>query len=473
MLKVNLIADTDSYKHGHASLINEGLTFQYSYGEARVKAKYDQTLYLGMNIILRDYFSQQITQEDLEEAIEVTTATHGFNPLDVDVWQRVIDECDGYLPIEIKSAPEGSLIPADNVLFTINSTKDWFAKSVQLLEPLLMHIWYTSSVATRCYYIYKHVLPYYIESGTTDLARFALHDFGFRGATRRESAIVAGMMQLFVFDGSDNMAASRHLRHYYEGAPLKGKSICATEHSVALSYGRGEGEKEYFRNAILKMAGQSFSIVIDTYDTYGFLKNVVNDKELKKMIMEYKGRIVLRPDSGDPIQTPLNVLSLLEEFFGSTPNDKGHKVINYNIGVIQGDGMDENSVPELYRRVVAMGFSADNIVTGSGGGLHQKDITRDTQRFAIKPSFGVINSQPFNFKKQPSTDVTKTSKSGRLKLHPSRNSFSTISSAENTEIIFNGYIDVLQTVYKDGEIFYCSWEDAIKRVNEVKSRLLV
>lgn len=280
------------------------------------------------------------------------------------------------------------------------------------------------------------------------------------------------MMQLFVFNGSDNMAASRSLRHYYLNAPLKGKSICATEHSVALSYGRGEGEKEYFRNAILKMKGHSFSIVIDTYDTYGFLKNVVNDKELKKMIIEYEGRIVLRPDSGDPISTPLSVLSLLEEFFGTTLNEKGYKVINHNIGVIQGDGMDENSVPELFRRTVAMGFSADNIVAGSGGGLHQKDITRDTQRFAIKPSYGVINNEPYNFKKQPSTDLTKTSKSGMLKLHPSRNSFSTISSAEMSEAMFKGYIDVLETVYKDGVITYVDWDTAIKRVDKHRELLI-
>lgn len=465
MLKVNLIADTDSYKHGHPMFMNPQITFQYSYGEARVKARYPQSVMVGMSILLQKYFSAPITQDDLEEAIEVNVATHGFCTLDVDVWQRVIDE-GGFLPIIIKSAPEGSIVGIDNVLFTIESTKEWFAKSVQIIEGLMMHIWYPVSIATRSYTIYKSIKGFYEETGSLENLAFAVNDFGFRGATCRESAIIAGMMHLLFFDGSDNMPASRGLKNYYKGAPLKGKSVLATEHSVPLSYGRAR-EIDYILTVLKNTPkDKAVSIVIDTYDTYGFIRNVVTDPEVKKLIIERTGRTIFRPDSGDALRVPIDVMLLLEEIFGSLENEKGYRVLNHNVGVIQGDGMDEESIPELYRRVVALGYSADNIVTGSGGGLHQKDITRDTQRFAIKPSFGIIDGVDFNFKKNPATDTTKTSKSGRLKLHPSRNTFSTISSSETTTAMFNSYVDVLETVYENGKITLTPYDKLRKTLDK-------
>lgn len=464
MYDINLIADTDSYKLGHPLFINPKLEHIYSYGEARVNSKYPETVAIGMNIILKKYFSKPILQEHLDEAIEVSIATHGFNPLNVEVWQRIIDE-GGFLPIRIKAVPEGSKIPVDNVLFTIESTKDWFAKYLQGIEGLLMHLWYAYTTSTRSYNIYKSIKPYYEMSGDLSNLPFAVNDFGLRGGTTVESAEIAGMMHLMFFDGSDNMRASRKLRQFYPNAPLKGKSIYASEHSVALSYGRS-GEKDYLKQMLIESGNNNVSIVIDTYDTFGFIKNVVGDKELKQMIIDKKGRIVFRPDSGNPLQVPLDVIMLLDEMFGSKVNDKGYRVLNHNIGVIQGDGMDEDSISELYRKLLALGYSADNLVTGSGGGLHQKDITRDTQRFAIKPSFGIIDGEEFNFKKNPATDTTKTSKSGRLKLHPTKDSFETISSNDTTRIMFNSYIDVLETVYENGVITYTPFDVVQERIKK-------
>lgn len=465
-MEVNLIADTDSYKHGHPMFINEGLEFQYSYGEARVKAKYPVTPMVGMSLIMQRYFSNPITQEDLKEAVELNIATHGFCTLDVDVWQRVIDE-GGYLPMRIKSAPEGSVVPIDNVLFTIESTADWFAKSLQIIEPLLMHIWYPITLASREYKIYKSIKPFYQQTGSIDFFPFAVNDFGMRGATCRESAYIAGLIHLFFFDGSDNYSGSRAMKKYYNG-PYKGKSILATEHTVPLSYGRF-AEKEYIKKVLREAPeNQGVAIVIDTYDAYGFIRNVVSDPEVVKMIKERSGRTVFRPDSGNVLKVPIDIIMLLEEIFGYEMKN-GYKVLKHNVGVIQGDGMDEDSVPDLFKILISKGYSAENLVVGSGGGLHQKDINRDTQRFAIKPSFGVIDGENYNFKKNPATDTTKTSKSGRLKLCLMDGEFVTISSSETTEHEFEKYNDLLETIYDNGKITLTNYDTVQSRLNEYLS----
>lgn len=466
ILTTNLISDTDSYKPGHAFLINPGLTEQENYAEARIgdyNGKY--VAFMGMQSILLKHFANGISKYDIEEAKQIDYATHGKIVGNYEAWEHALKNYGGHLPMLIKSVPEGTILAKGNVLFTIKSLDPVFAKVMNSLEPLLMHTWYPTAQLTREAKIKHAIYPFFVKTGSVEGLRFAVHDFGFRGGTCPEHSELGGMAHLIAFSGSDNMRASRALKAYYNSPDFMAKSVYATEHSVALSFGRNEGELNYMNHVLDTVDNDMiFSIVIDTYDAHGFIRNVAGNADIKKRIMSRKGRVVFRPDSGVPTIIVPQILELLSEIYGYQLNDKGYKVLNYNVGVIQGDGMNENSIPELYKTITDMGWSADNLVVGSGGGLLVEGLNRDTHRFAIKPSWGMINGISTNFQKNPTTDPTKQSKPGHLKLHPSYNGgFMTISSATTSEGSFHGFVDALKPVYNKGELTLDTYDSIVKR----------
>lgn len=338
-----------------------------------------------------------------------------------------------------------------------------------------MNIIDPSTIATRSARIKKRLYPLFLESGTPELLDHLVIDFGLRGATTMDAGEIGGMAHLIAFLGTDNARAVRGLLHYYgeddrTQTGYRSSTVVASEHSIALMYGRN-GEKEYVIKMLNAYGDVPVSIVIDSYDPHGLIRNVIADPEIVEMIKSRNSRVILRPDSGIPEVIVMQIIELLSEIFGYARNAKGYKVLNHNIGVIQGDGMDEESIIDLYGVLLKNNWSTDNLAVGSGGGLLQKDATRDTQRFAIKPSYGIIGGKPFNFRKNPSTDPTKVSKSGMLKLHPTYNGgYTTISSADNSEISFNAFVDVLKTVYYNGTIVKNPLNEIIDRVDKfVKS----
>ena len=389
-MEKNIILTTDAYKISHHLGLQENITNLYSYGESRVGSKYPFVSYFGMSMLIQDHLLQKVTDEMIEEAAEESYMTFGTEKyFNRSVWEKVRDL--GYLPIEIKSAPEGRKIPINNVLFTIESTEKWFAKTVNSLEDVLMHIWYPTTVSTRSMYIKEKLRPLVEKSGTIENLDFMVNDFGLRGATCLEAAERGGAAHLVHFQGSDNMPASRAIKNYY-GYKGRAKSVWATEHSVALSFGPGQGEFDYMNHQLDKSEelGESdkiLSIVIDTYDAFNFLQNVVGSPEISERIKNRKGRVVFRPDSGEPKYSIERCLEILAGIFGYFINNKGYKVINYNVGLLQGDGMNEDTIIELYEAAMENRWSVDNFVTGSGGGLLQVDINRDTQTKFVSYGF--------------------------------------------------------------------------------------
>lgn len=452
----NLILATDAYKLTHHLQYPTNITKLYSYGEARVGGRFDTVSWFGMSMILHDYFHNPITDAMIDEAEQVSKMTFNtsayFNRA---VWEKVRDL--GYFPVKIKALPEGLEVPTGNALFTIESTADWFATSLNALEVVLMHVWYPTTIATNSLYIKKRLLPLFEKSGTIAGISLAVNDFGLRGATSLESGKRGGSAHLLHFQGSDNMAASQYFNDVY-GISGRALSVWATEHSVATAYGVGQGEFDYV-NAQLDRAPDSaiLSIVIDSYDALNFIKKVIGSPEIKNRIIKRAGRIVLRPDSGDPETIDLQVLSLLEDIFGTTSNDKGYKVLQHNVGVIQGDGMKADTIVSLYEAIMQDGWSVDNLVVGSGGGLLQEGFTRDTERFAIKAAYAENTAgDKIDIQKKPKTDVAKTSKSGLLKVVLRDKNIVTVSQNEPGQ-------DLLQTVYENGKILSVNGNDVIDR----------
>jgi len=450
-MKKNICCDVDAYKICHWKQLPPGITKLYSYGESRTGSRFPDVCFFGLNTIIKDHFMQSVTTEMIDEAEEESFLTFGTKEyFNREVWERIRDI--GYLPIRIKAVKEGSVIPISNVLFTIESTEPWFALNVNSLETLLMHVWYPTTIATNSMYIHKDLKNIVEKSGSDFLLPFMCHDFSMRGVTCYEQGARGGAAHLIWFEGTDTMSANRLIRDYY-GMKGRAKSVWATEHSVATSFGPGRGEIEYVKHQLNNSPKEMIiSIVADSYDTFNFCKNVIGDPEIKQMIIDRPGRVVIRPDSGDPQEVIVTCLHILEDVFGSSINDKGYKILNHNIGLLQGDGMKRETIKDLYELILSQNWSSDNLVVGSGGGLMQEGITRDTQRFAIKASYEEVNGKPFNVQKDPKTASFKKSKTGMLKLTcdreiDPRGIYQTISSTDKK---FESAVDNLDVVFENG-----------------------
>lgn len=412
----NAAIDTDAYKITHPSQYPDKLNKLVSYGEGRVGGLFPTLSYFGFQAVLHDHLLAEITDAKIEEAAEEARLTFGYDYFSRKAWEHVRDL--GYYPVVVKTLPEGIEVPEGTPLFYFESQDPLFAKIMNSLETLEMHVWYPTTVATNCLYIKRDIRPYLIKSTGSDAGLdFTVNDFGLRGATSAQSGARAGAAHLLHSRGSDNMTASRYFRHIY-GTKGRALSIWATEHSVATSFGPGRGEIDYVLHQLHNAPPDAMvAMVIDSYDAEGFAKNVIGHEEVKTAMKARPGRVIWRPDSGIPNKMVEMVFANLENHFGTTVNRFGYKTIAQNTGVIQGDGMKKASINDIYNHVVNnLGIAASELATGSGGGLLQEGLTRDTQRFAIKANYGEKDGVPFDIQKKPKSDMTKASKAGMFKV---------------------------------------------------------
>lgn len=370
----------------------------------------------------------------------------------LEVWNKVKDL--GYLPIRIKAVKEGTIVPNGNVFLTFEPTEEWFAKTYNSLESTLMHIRYPTDIATRAMNIKRGILPSFLKSSdVTEYALpFAVNDFGYRGVTGSQAAERGGTGFMVHFQGSDNIPAMEYLEHHY-GLSDHLKSVWATEHSVQLSF---PNDLEYVLHQLRTADPKQYvSTVMDGRDQDAFAKEVISHpevRELVKMRAAAGGRTIWRPDRGKPITNVCKYSDIIGGFSGFSVNTRGYKVLNDNQGLIQGDGMNEQTIPELFVEYVKTGWAADNICTGSGGGLLQEDTSRDLNRWAIKPCQYSIDHKTVNVSKKGVGDESKKSKEGDLKLHRMGNAYITIESSKETPQDFNSFTDELEIVYENGKL---------------------
>lgn len=470
MKKENLVLLADAYKYAHHKLYYPGTTQIYSYLESR-GGMFNETIFFGLQYILKEYLQgKAFTQQDLDEAEGFLLQVFGRDDVfDKSRFQHILDKYDGRLPVVIKAVPEGTAVPTGNVLLTIENTDPDCFWLTNFLETLLMQVWYPCTVATLSNQIRKVVTQYYEETappGAEAGIDFVLNDFGFRGVSSVESAKLGGAAHLLNFNGSDNLAGSGMAIKYYNAQKVYGLSIPATEHSICTLLGK-EGELEVFRHVLRTFPEGIVACVSDSYNIFKACSEYWGEA-LKAEILNRKGTLVIRPDSGDPVMTLLRIFEILFDKFGFTVNEKGFKVLPPQIRVIQGDGVNYESIKDIYKALKDQRISAENLVLGMGGALLQK-IDRDTEKFALKCSHAVINGKDVNVEKTPAemdadgniSTSFKKSKAGRLKLVKINGIFKTVIQNDD-----DGLTDHLQIVFENGELVNeITFEQARANVN--------
>jgi len=455
------ILASDSYKLSHAFSYPSNVVGMHSYIEARTAGRHIIVPF-GLQMFIEKFLTEKVTMEHIDEA-EAFAAAHG-EPFNRAGWEKVIAQYGGYLPVTIRAVPEGMPVPSGNALVTIECTDpDLFWLSSYLETALQRGFWYPTTIASMDYEIKREIKRFYELSGADmGLLPFALHDFGGRGVTCAEQAEIGGAAHLVNFMGSDTIEGVRAANFYYKSA-MAAFSVPATEHSVQCAFSlrdeKGGGDLEYLRHQIKNLAkpGGIVSIVIDGYDVIRASKLLCT--ELKDEIIASQAKIVFRPDSGDMMEIVPQILRMQEAAFGTTLTSKGYKKIN-NVGIIQGDGVDHMAIKTLLGNIMAMGYSADCVIFGSGGALLQK-VNRDSFKFAQKASAVLVDGQWVGISKNPVTDPGKRSKEGRLSLAKSllTGEFRTYDIGKGLDA---GFEDVMQVVYVNGTIFNKTTLDEVR-----------
>lgn len=466
MINPNLLLNTDSYKASHWQQYPAGSQAMFSYVEARGgKSGFEHCLFFGLQALLQEALSQPITHAMIDEARDLL-AEHG-EPFNEAGWRRIVDQFDGFLPLHIRAVPEGSLIPVKQLLVSVESTDAdsfWLASYI---ETWLLRLWYPTTVASLSWQIKQQIRHYLQQSCDQPEAelQFKLHDFGARGVSSNDSAGLGGCAHLVNFLGTDTLQALRFARHYYD-EPMAGFSIPAAEHSSLTSWGRAN-EVEAYRNMIRQFGkpGKIFACVSDSYDLWNAIK--LWGTELKPELLASGATLVVRPDSGDPVEIVARTAQELDRYFGSQVNSKGYKVLN-QVRIIQGDGIDISTVAPIYQRLLDLGFSAENLALGMGGGLLQQ-VNRDTLGFAMKCSALKVGDTWRDVYKDPVTDPGKTSKKGRMSLfrHSQTGEYRSVrldATGQPENLDLSLWQDQLHSLYLNGQLL------ARQSLSEIRQR---
>jgi nicotinamide phosphoribosyltransferase len=314
----------------------------------------------------------------------------------------------GYLPIRVKSIPEGTLVPIRVPVLTIYNTDPKFYWVTNYLETLISNLLWKPMTSATIAYQYKKVLTQWAEKTNPEAKEFVQwqgHDFSMRGMDSVDAVISSGLGHLTSFLGTDSLPAIYGARKYYGEIGFIGGSVPATEHSVMCAGGK-EDEIETFRRLLKTYPTGILSVVSDTWDLWKVCtEHIVT---LKEEILARDGKLVIRPDSGDPVDilcgyTPKHwaldhrlesygcpeskgVIELLWDVFGGTVNAQGYKVLDPHIGAIYGDSITIDRASEICTRLAAKGFASTNVVLGVGSFTYQYN-TRDTFGFAMKATY--------------------------------------------------------------------------------------
>lgn len=463
----NPILFTDGYKLDHRRQYPPGTQGVYSNLTARSSRdrRYKATVVFGIQGFLEEYchhtFQQDFFNRDRHEVVERykrrIDCYLGKDALPVDH----IEELHrlGYLPIHVKALPEGTLCPIGVPMVTMRNTHGDFYWVTNYLETLLSaHVWKPITNATIAFE-YRKIFHAAAKRSCPEMLEFVPfqgHDFSERGMDGIEAAARSGAAHLLSFVGTDTLPAIDYLEDWYGADAEKeliGCSVPATEHSV-MCMGGQETERETFARLMNLYPSGILSVVSDTWDYWSTLTKIA--PSLKDQIMARNGKLVFRPDSGDPVKIicgdPMALegtsehkgsVRVLWEIFGGTTTSRGFRQLDSHVGLIYGDSITLERAEMIVNGLMEQGFASTNVVFGIGSYTYQYN-TRDTFGMAIKATSGVIDGEIVAIQKSPKTDSgLKKSHRGFLRVNADLTVSQDVSEAEETR-------GILRTVFVDG-----------------------
>lgn len=505
-MKLNAATVTDGYKIGHGTMYADGTEKVYSNLTPRHDKIYRRncTEFYDGNLVfvgaqgavqeIKEMWDQSFFKKDKEKVISKFAARMaGYLGGEVAATQQLSELHDlGYLPLEFKALPEGSLVPMGIPVITVTNTVPSAFWLVNYLETVISDLtWKTATNATIARE-YKKICQHFAEiTGTDDFSvSIQCHDFSMRGMSGPEDAARAGFAHLTSFIGTDTLPAMDYAEDYYDAEGLIAISVPATEHAVATNNilsienlidsavhknPRLLSEQLFMEDLITrKFPTGIVSYVADSFDFWSVLTDILPN--LKDVILSREaagvapGKLVIRPDSGDPVLVVCGdpaaevgspeykgAIECLWETFGGTLTDKGYKLLDSHIGLIYGDSITTKRALEILSRLEQKGFASGNVLFGVGSYTYQCN-TRDTFGFAVKATYSVVEGKAVNIYKDPKTDSKKKSAKGLLKVEKVDGKFVLLDQVTEQE----EKTGELRTIFKDGEMFNRTTLDEIR-----------
>jgi nicotinamide phosphoribosyltransferase len=467
---------TDGYKLDHRRQYPKGTEYVYSNWTARgsrVKGVNDVTFF-GLQYVIKKRLMEDFERffaADVEEvcAEYQSMLDNYLGPNDVGTDHIRALHNLGYIPLEFKALPEGTRVPLRVPMLTVENTHPDFFWLTNYFETILSaELWMPMTSATVASRIRSMLNDFALKTtGTTEGVGFSGHDFSMRGMAGLDAAIISGMGHLVAFTGTETVPVLSQIQEYYPTTGFLAGTVPATEHSVMCAGGQDD-ERETFQRLLDLYPTQILSVVSDTWDFWNVLTDIL--PSLKDQILargEKGGKLVVRPDSGDPADivcgtdhvfgrgtTPVEkgAIEILWDEFGGTVNEQGYKVLNPAVGLIYGDAMNFGRIENICERLAAKGFATTNMVFGIGSFNYQYQ-TRDTFGFAMKATNVTIEGQEKAIFKDPKTDSgLKKSLKGRVVVirHSVTDELIAIDEIQSAyTTAWEG--NLLQTVWKDGQ----------------------
>ena len=513
MTNLNPLFLTDFYKQSHADFYNPKTEVVYSTFTPRKSRMQgvNKVVVFGLQYFVKKYllqeFNENFFKRDQEEIVSEYLRLMKNTIGDTGIGEQRIRDLHnlGYLPVKICALEEGTLCPMRVPMLTIENTLPEFYWVTNFLETLMCNsLWLPCTSATTSLEYHKILNKWSKKTCDNDEhLKFQAHDFSLRSMSCMEAGAISGLAHLLNFVGTDTIPAIAMAEKYYNAdieKELVSSSIKATEHSVQEtnilfnnSTDLAEGEYENLKDILERMGSKAtFSYVADTYNLWDFITKVL--PRLKDEILNREGKLVVRPDSGNPcdiicglntsdyrlsngtdgklctienddnvgkILVPIEnqkyaderykgVIELLWDIFGGTINSKGYKVLNPHIGAIYGDSITKERAEEICRRLEQKGFASSNIVFGIGGYSFQY-VTRDTFGFALKATYGVVDGKEIQLYKDPITDSgEKKSQKGRVCVYKDKNGELTYTDGMINET--SVHENCLLPLFEDGKL---------------------
>lgn len=439
-MKINSLYLADGYKINHHSMYQDGVEVVYSNFTPRSntyapKGNNGKILNFGQQYAIRfivEHFNENffnLPKEEVLNDIKTNFSAYLGTQYDVKHIEELYDL--GYLPLEIRTLEEGTESAIKIPIVFLYNTDNKFAWVTNYIETILSNIlWQPITTATNVLLMKRIVREAVLKTdkeniGITD---FMLHDFSMRGLTGLDAAIGSGLAFASVSKGSDSLPVIQASKHYYNETETPVFSVRASEHSQ-MTAGGVEGEFDIYKNLLTKFPDGILSLVSDSFDLWRVLTDYL--PRLKDLIMSRNGKLVIRPDSGNPVDIicgklagsyelgkvynqgtenevtilpeDKGVIELLWDIFGGTVNEQGYKILDSHIGMIYGEAINQDNIQEIFSRLESKGFAATNCFFGQGS-FSMQYVTRDTWGMALKCIAQQKNGKLIEIFKNPVTD---------------------------------------------------------------------